>query len=135
MCIRDRLRDLENFGVNNSLISLKDDGSTPIMIHRVLKDKEGNPKHRFEFRDPETGCYLPSYKPVLSACVDAIFENKPAASVFYLDRVNRASIEMAKKSKEQNSFVFFEPSSYKDDKIHKECLSYSDIVKFSNDRI
>lgn len=129
------LRDLENFGVNNSLISLKDDGSTPIIIHRVLKDREGNPKHRFEFRDPETGGYLPSYKPVLSACVDAIFENKPAASVFYLDRVNRASIEMAKKSKEQNSFVFFEPSSYKDDKIHKECLSYADIVKFSNDRI
>lgn len=129
------VRDLENFGVNNSLISLQEDGSTPIIIHRVLKDKQGNPKHRFEFRDPETGGYLPSYKPVLSASVDAIFENKPKASVFYLDRVNRASIEMARKSKEQNSFVFFEPSSYKDDKIHNQCLSYADIVKFSNDRI
>ncbi len=129
------LRDLENFGVNNSLISLKDDGSTPIIIHRVLHDKEGNPKHRFEFRDPETGSYLPSYKPVLSACVDTIFENKPPASVFYLDRVNRASVEMAKKSKGQGSFVFYEPSSYKDDKLHNECLLYADIVKFSNDRI
>lgn len=129
------LRDLENFGVNNSLISLQEDGSTPIIIHRVLRDKEGNPKHRFEFRDPETGTYLPSYKPVLSACVDAIFENKPKSNVFYLDRVNRASIEMAKKSKEQNAFVFFEPSSYKDDKIHREGLSYADIVKFASDRI
>ncbi len=129
------IRDLENFGVNNSLISMKEDGSTPIIIHRVLKGKDGNPKHRFEFRDPETGGYLPSYKPVLSACVDSIFESKPKSDVFYLDRVNRASIEMAKKSKEQNAFIFFEPSSYKDDKIHRECLSYADIVKFSNDRI
>ncbi len=129
------LRDLETFGVNNTLITLKEDGSTPIIIHRVLKDKEGNPKHRFEFRDPDTGAYLPSYKPVLSACVDSIIENKPRSNVFYLDRVNRASIDMAKKSKNQKSFIFFEPSSYKDDKIHRECLSYADIVKFASDRI
>ena len=129
------IRDLEHFGVNNSLISMQEDGSTPIIIHRVLKGKNGNPKHRFEFRDPETGGYLPSYKPVLSARIDSIFENKPKSNVFYLDRVNRASIEMAKKSKEQNAFIFFEPSSYKDDKIHRECLSYADVVKFSSDRI
>jgi fructokinase len=129
------LSDLEHFGVKNSLISVENDGSTPIIIHRVLKDKEGNPKHRFEFRDPDTGDYLPSYKPVLSACVDSIFQNQPKSNVFYLDRVNRASIEMAKKSKSQNTLVFLEPPSYKDDKLHNECLSYADVVKFSSDRI
>jgi fructokinase len=129
------LRDLEHFGVNNSLISSENDGSTPIIIHRILKDREGKPKHRFEFRDPETGSYLPSYKPVLSACVDSIFQTQPKSNVFYLDRVNRASIEMAKKCKSQNALIFFEPSSYKDDKNHNECLSYADVVKFSSERI
>ncbi len=114
------LRDLEHFGVNKSLIS---------------SEKAGNPKHRFEFRDPETGSYLPSYKPVLSACVDSIFETQPKSNVFYLDRVNRASIEMAKKCKSQNALIFFEPSSFKEDKNHDECLSYADVVKFSSERI
>ena len=129
------LRDLVFFGVNTSLLSFKDDGSTPIIIHRIFKDKHGNPKHRFEFRDPETGKYLPSYKPVLSADVDSMFEQMPEPRVFYLDRVNRAAIDMAKKMKEQNVSIFFEPSSYKDDKIYRECMAYSDIVKFSIDRI
>lgn len=129
------LKDLEHFGVNNSFISLLEDGSTPIIIHRVLKDKAGNPKHRFEFRNPENGSYLPSYKPVLSAHVNEIFERKPKSNIFYLDRVSRASIEMARKSKDQNTIVFFEPSSYKDDKNHSECMSNADIVKFANDRI
>lgn len=129
------LRDLEHFGVHNNLISVKKDGSTPIIIHRVLKDKEGKPKHRFEFRDPGTGSYLPSYKPVLSASVDSIFQAQPKTDVFYLDRVNRASIEMAKKCKSQNAMIFFEPSSFKDDNNHNECLSYADVVKFSSERI
>jgi fructokinase len=129
------LRDLKHFGVHNTLISIDEDGSTPIIIHRILKDKKGNPKHRFEFRDPETGTYLPSYKPVLSASVDSISNQQPKSNVFYLDRVNRASIEMAKKSKLQNALVFYEPSSFKEDKIHLECLSYADVVKFSSDRI
>lgn len=128
-------RDLEQFGVNDALLSLTEDGSTPIIIHRVVKDKSGNPKHRFEFRDPDTGVYLPSYKPVLSASVDSIFHSQPKSNVFYLDRVSRASIDLARKYKEQNSLIFFEPSSFKDDKNHYECLSYADVVKFSNERI
>lgn len=129
------LKDLEDCGVNSSFISLQEDGSTPIIIHRVLTDKYGKPKHRFEFRDPDSGDYLPSYKPVLSASVESIMHTKPDSKVFYFDRVNRASAEVAKRSKEEGTIVFFEPSSIKEDKLHLECLSYSDIVKFSSDRI
>lgn len=129
------MEDLAKFGVNPSLISIQSDGSTPIIIHRVLKDKEGRPKHRFEFRDPDTGKYLPSYKPVLSAKVDMILEKKPGAQVLYIDRVNRAALDIADKSKQEGSVIFFEPSSIKNDAQTKECLSYADIVKFAQDRI
>jgi fructokinase len=129
------LGDLKYFGVNNSLVSASEEGSTPIIIHRVIRDREGNPKHRFEFRDPVTGGYLPSYKPVLASSVDSIFQQQKRTDVFYLDRVNRASIELAKKYKSQNSLIFFEPSSFKEDKNFNECMSYADVVKFSNERI
>lgn len=129
------VNDLERFGVNCSLVFREEDGSTPIIIHRVLKDRKGASKHRFEFRDPETGVYLPSYKPVLASRVDLICQDLSAPNVFYLDRVNRASVDMAKKFQGQNSLVFFEPSSYKEDKIFFECLSLADVLKFSGERI
>lgn len=129
------IQDFQKFGVNPALISVKSDGSTPIIIHRVLKDKAGKPKHRFEFRDPDSGKYLPSYKPVLSSNVDEILDKKPGAKVFFFDRVNRSSIDIAKKSKAEGSMIFFEPSSIKMDNQTKECLSLADIVKFSRDRV
>lgn len=129
------VRDLEWAGVDVTFISRLKDGSTPIIIHRILKDKIGNPKHRFEFRDPQGGKYLPSYKPVLSSSVDNMVNDLPEANVFYLDRVNRAGIEMARIHREKGSFIFFEPSGFKDEKQYHECISHAHVVKFSKDRI
>jgi len=63
------LSDLNKWNVKTNMISTTDDGSTPIIIQRIKKDKNGSPIHRFEFRDPDDGSWLPSYKPVLSADV------------------------------------------------------------------
>ncbi len=127
--------DLRHWGVNVQLISKEEKGSTPIIIHRIFKDRFGLPKHRFEFRDPETRRYLPSYRPLISRNIQERFKSLPPSDVFYFDRVNRASIELAKYHKENGSVVVFEPSSLKDDKAFRECIEASDIIKFSNDRI
>ena len=129
------LEDLKTWNVNDSLITTTTDGSTPIIIHRILKDKEGSPKHRFEFRNPEDGSYLPSYKPVLKISVKEIIEKKARVNVFYFDRINRGAIELAKAYKQNGAVIFFEPSSCKEVKLFNECLEIADIVKFSNDRI
>jgi fructokinase len=117
------------------LISKSNDGSTPIIIHRILKDKSGLPKHKFEFKDPDTSAWLPSYKPVLKKDVHLILGKQPLANVFYLDRYNRGAIDLAKANKELGATVFFEPSSISDENLFEECLKISDIVKFSNERI
>lgn len=129
------INDLRYWGVNAQLITKEEKGSTPIIIHRIFTDKFGLPKHRFEFRDPETKRYLPSYRPLISRKIQEKFESLPSSDVFYFDRVNRASIELAKYHKENGSTVVFEPSSFKDDKAFRECIETSDIIKFSNDRI
>lgn len=129
------LKDFSNFEVSTNLISKEDDGSTPIIIHRILKDKEGKPKHRFEFRVPGTNTWLPSYKPVLSSAVESITKKQIKANVFYFDRVSRSTIDLAKFYKKNGALIIFEPSSYKDDKQFQECLRIVDIIKFSSDRI
>lgn len=129
------VEDLHKWKVKDDLVTTTQDGSTPIIIHRILKDNHGIPKHRFEFRNPEDGSYLPSYKPCLAKSVESIIEKVPHANVFYFDRINRASIDLAKAYKLNGAIVVFEPSNCKDVKGFNECLKVADIVKFSNDRI
>jgi sugar/nucleoside kinase (ribokinase family) len=129
------LKDFGKINVLTDLVSKEDDGSTPIIIHRILKDKNGNPKHRFEFRIPGTNRWLPSYKPVLSSVVESITKKQKKAHVFYFDRVSRSSIELAKFYKENGSLIIFEPTSYKEDRQFIECIEVADIVKYSADRI
>lgn len=128
-------QDLNKWKVKEELLTFTKDGSTPIIIHRILKDKHGLSKHRFEFKNPEDGRYLPSYKPCLSKSVNDILQKSPIPKVFYFDRINRASIELAKGYRDVGAMIFFEPSSIKDEKGFRECLEVSDIVKFSEDRI
>lgn len=131
------LSDFNMWGVKTDLISKSNDGSTPIIIQRLSKSKEGLPIHRFEFRNPEDGKYLPSFKPVLANTVDVFFDKKSICDFFFLDRISRSSIELAKLYKDNGAIVIFEPSSLKieNKKLLDELVEFVDILKFSNDRI
>jgi fructokinase len=129
------LEDLQQWGVHLNFIEREEKGSTPIIIHRILNTPFSEPKHRFEFRNPNNGKWLPSYKPVLAKKVEEITNSLPKCDVFYFDRITRSSIELARFAKNQGALIFFEPSSNKDTKLFNECLELSDVIKFSNQRI
>lgn len=129
------LEDLTKNNVNTSLISEKEDGSAPIIIHRILTDRNGNPKHRFEFRSPKTGKWFPNFKPVLNKSVSDLEPKLPIANFYYFDRLNRSSIEFAKINKKNGATIFFEPSSIGNEKMFAEALEVTDIIKISSDRI
>lgn len=129
-------KDFLNFEVDTSLITTTEDGKTPIIIHRILKGKDGSPRHKFEFKVPNTNEWLPRYKPVLASNVEKLVNRQPIANVFYFDRVSRSAIDLAKYYKENGALIVFEPSSLKkDDKHTLECLELTDIIKFSHERI
>jgi sugar/nucleoside kinase (ribokinase family) len=132
---KELIKDLLKWGVNIDLVECKNEGSTPIIIHRILMDKEGKLKHKFEFRDPLTGFWLPRYKPVLAKDVDEISIKQPMPNVYYFDRANRASIELAKFNRRNGALIVFEPSSLRDFRLFKESLEVSHIFKFSKERI
>lgn len=128
-------RDLVEWGVKTDLLSLDEDGSTPIIIHRIMTSKDGHPKHRFEFRNPEDGKYLPTYKPVLAKSVPKLLSNLPNCDVFFFDRIARSTIDLAHACKKQGTVVFFEPSSTKDLRGFTESVHLADVIKFSDERI
>lgn len=128
------VHDLRHWGVRTSLISRRDDGSTPLVVERITHGAKG-PRHRYEWYCPACGALLPRYKPVLARDVPGIAAKMPEADVFFFDRVARSSIELARIQKDRGALVVFEPSDVKSDALFKECLNLADIVKYANNRL
>lgn len=129
------ISDLNIWNVKTSLISQTPDGSTPIIIQKNKKDKNGSPVHTFHFKNPDNKEWLPAYKPLLANKVETLTKISPTPSVFYFDRIHRSSIALAKYYKEKGAIIYFEPSSISDEKQFEECLNLADIIKFSSERI
>ena len=129
--------DIKRWGVKTDLLIKKNDGSTPIIIQRIKYGVDGNPTHKFEFKNPETGSYLPSYKPVRADSVESIVRKKETCDFYYFDRLSRSTIDFARSYKSKGAIVIFEPSSLKKDnlRLFKECIDIIDVIKFSNERI
>lgn len=129
------IQDLNRWHVHTNHITINDDGSTPIIIHRILKDKIGKPIHRFEFRDPETKTWLPQFKAITKSIAANIIGENIKPNIFYLDRMNPGTFELAKYLKSKGTIIFFEPSSNRDESQFEKFLSIADIVKFSHERV
>jgi fructokinase len=132
---KELISDFNFWAVNTSLILQTADGSTPLIVHKITRDKEGNAKHRFEFKNPNTGKWLPPFKPLLKTDVKKILNKLIKPHVFYFDRQTPSSLELANHYKALGSIIFFEPTNISEDKIFQKCLKIADIIKFSHDQI
>lgn len=129
------INDLNRWHINTDHLSVSDTGSTPIIIHRILKDKDGMPIHRFEFRDPETKSWLPQFKAITKHVASEVIQKNLVPQLFYFDRMNPGTLELATYLKTKGTIIFFEPSSIKDEKQFNKFLAITDILKFSQDRL
>src|SRR5215210_3168828 len=107
------IKDLERWNVKTKLILRDQSGSTPVIVERIGKSRNGTPKHRFEWTCPNCGAYLPKYRPVLARESDEIIKKMPKSQVFYFDRVARSSISLAQENKSRGALIVFEPSGIK----------------------
>jgi sugar/nucleoside kinase (ribokinase family) len=129
------LRDLKRWNIHTDHISTSVDGSTPIIIHRILKDGLGKPIHRFEFKDPITKSWLPQFKPITKNIASEILQENLIPDVFYFDRMNPGTFDIVTQLKAHGTIIYFEPSSISDIKQFEKFLSLADVVKYSHDRI
>ena len=129
------IEDLESFRVNTKFVTKEPTGVTPIIVLRLAQDRNGNQRSRFEWKHPESGGWLPRYRPLPKRYAESVAPQLPSAKVFYFDRPEPSSLLLATAMREKGAAVFFEPSSCKDVSLFTACLAVSDVVKYSVERI
>ncbi len=129
------LREFRRWGVHLDFANSKPGGSTPIVVQRIDHNAAGEPFHRFSRNCPNCGAWLPGYKAVLASTARDVAARIENPKVFFLDRVSRGALILARASAEKGAIVFFEPSSVGDSRLFREALSIAHILKYSRERM
>lgn len=132
----ERVRaDMAEWGVELDFASCEPTAHTPIIIQEIRRGRDGKPKHRFSWSCPKCGKWLPGFKPVTTAAVDAVKPALENTSVFFLDRLSRAALSLAKEAADRGAVVVFEPSGKGASNLLAEAINLAHIVKYSSHRI
>ena len=132
----DRVRaDMKRWGVRLDWANCAPTAHTPMIVQEVRRSRDGRSDHRFSWSCPRCGKWLPPFKAIT---IDAVEKVKPAivdASVFFLDRLSRASLILAADASARGALVVFEPSSKSTDKLTAEAIALAHVVKYSDHRL
>ena len=132
----ERVRmDMARWGVHLDWTTCAPTAHTPIVVQEIRRGREGRPEHRFSWSCPGCGEWLPPFRAIT---VNAVERIKPAladASVFFLDRLSRATLTLANEASASGALVVFEPSSKATDKLMAEAVALAHVVKYADDRL
>jgi sugar/nucleoside kinase (ribokinase family) len=127
--------DMKSWGVRMDFSSCGPKTHTPIIIQRIRKGRDGLPAHRFSWSCPRCGKWLPGFRAITQNAIEAVAPSLPGTSAFFMDRLSRASIELAKLASAAGAVVVFEPSAKSDAKLFVEALKVAHIVKYASQRM
>jgi fructokinase len=77
---------------------------------------------------------LPGFKPVTAKAFEHIAPHLSGAKAFFMDRLSRSALLLAKQAAHYGAVVVFEPSAKSDEKLLAEVLKIAHIVKYSDER-
>lgn len=127
--------DLSRWGVRLDHAKTSPGSRTPIVVHRIAKSATGLPFHRFSWTCPNCGAWLPGYQAVLASAAESVAERLGSPQVFFLDRVSRGALVLAKACIEKGAIVFFEPAGFGEPRLFKEALALAHVLKYSHERV
>ena len=127
--------DMAHWGVHLDWITCAPTTHTPIIVQEIRRGRNGRPKHRFSWSCLRCGEWLPPYRAVTVNAVEAIKPALADASVFFLDRLSRATLTLAADASARGAVVVFEPSTKATDKLMTEALALAHVVKYADDRV
>ena len=127
--------DMKRWGVHLDWINCGPTTHSPIVIHKIQRDQNGQPAHRFSWSCPKCGESLPTFKPITVDAVERIRPTVVDASVFFFDRLSRGTLMLAAEASASGALVFFEPSGRGNLKLLAEALTVSDVVKYAGNRL
>ncbi len=127
--------DMKQWKVNLDYAEMTPTASIPVITQEITKDKNGQPKHKFHWKNcPKCGSWLPNYKPVTLKSTALVKEAVNASDVYFFDRTSSGALDLARHFKELGALIFFEPSAKGDPKHFAEAIKLADIVKYSDQR-
>lgn len=127
--------DLAHWRVHLDYAKTHPGARTPIVVHRIAKRASGLPFHRFSWTCPNCGVWFPSYQPVLASVVESIVPRLGTPRVFFMDRVSRGALLLARASIAKGAIVFFEPAGFGEPRLFREALAISHVLKYSHERV
>lgn len=129
------IADLTEIGVDVRFIRKDPARRTPIVIERIRKLANGLPRSRFVWTCPGCGAWLPGYQPVLVKDMKPVIASMPDPKVFFFDRVSRGALDLAAASAKRGALIVFEPSGVGDQRLFREALRMSHVLKYSHERL
>jgi fructokinase len=128
-------RDLSQWGVHLEFVQSDPGGSTPVIVQQISHNTAGKAFHTFSWSCPNCGAWLPRYKAVLASEACDIAAQIEPPKVFFLDRVSRGALILARASVAKGAIVVFEPSSTGEPRLFQEALALAHILKYSHERL
>jgi sugar/nucleoside kinase (ribokinase family) len=127
--------DLERWGVRLDYASCRPPADTPIIIQEIRRGRDGAPTHRFSWACPKCGQWLPGFKAVTRVAIEAVADSLPGSTVFFMDRLSRASLTLAAEAARLGAVVVLEPSAKGDSRLMAEALKLAHVVKYADSRL
>lgn len=132
----ERVRaDMARWGVHFDWSACAPATPTPIVVQEIRRGQDGRPRHRFSWSCPRCGEWLPPFRAITVSAVERIKPALARASVFFLDRLSRASLTLAAEASSHGAVIVFEPSSKATDKLMSEGFALAHVVKYADDRL
>ena len=125
--------DFQKWGVNLDYATLTP-APTPIIVQYIKRRASGQTTHRFSCNCPYCGSWLPGFKPVRHDSALDVSAHWDPPTVFFLDRVSRGMMTLAKAAADSGALVVFEPSAQGKYGHMQEALQIAHIVKYSEQR-
>jgi fructokinase len=127
--------DMKRWKVDCKWITTDDEGSTPVIVHKITTNRAGQPTHNFSWRCSGCGRRFPGYKPVLATTAEEIAEKINRVDAFVFDRVSRGALILANRCAAKGGVVVFEPCGVSHPGLFQEACSIAHVVKYSHERL
>lgn len=122
-------------GIDTRYLNLTKGTGTPIIVQTLSTDYNGDNKHAFSFRCPETGIMLPRFRPIALARAREITPSFQHVDVYYSDRLAPSTQLLAEVSRKRGALVFLEPSERITRSKFLRIAKLAHVLKVSNEII
>jgi len=127
--------DLTACGVSLDYAAQKPTSPAPVIIQKNRRRPDGSISHSFKFSCPKCGRWFPSYRPIGLAVAKQLEETVSRTNVFFLDRLTKANLLLAKAAATSGALVVYEPSAKSDATLFSEVGKIAHLIKYSDERL